>query len=486
MLHAMACSLVCMFNTRAMSSRNSLREALKVSPDNLPLLEMFAQACMVDSAYSEARGSYDHILHLDPANDTARLGIATILYEEQNYSEAIVRTEALLQENANNGNAWLLLSRIQFIEGSISEAKQSYQKAIQNDSQLVDSEFESRLFLNSPNIDVKESEPDRHPSQSSFAGDDFGSGAGFGQLDRDDDVSPHELWEGIGHIDAPKISFEDVGGMETVKEEIRMKIIYPLQNPDLFKAYGKKIGGGVLIYGPPGCGKTLISQATAGEIHAKFISVGIHEILNMWIGQSEKNMHEIFELARENSPCVLFFDEVDALAANRKDLQHSANRNLINQFLAEMDSTTGDNEGILVIGATNTPWHVDSAFRRPGRFDRILFVPPPDEEARQSIIEIMGKGKPIPELDARALAKKTPKFSGADLKAVFDTTIERSLAAAMKSNKIVPITTKDLVKSAKSIKPSTKQWFETAKNFALYSNQNGIYDDILDYLGIKK
>ena len=469
-----------------MSSRNSLREALKVSPDNLPLLEMFARACMVDSAYNEARGTFDQILQLDPANDAAKLGIATILYEEQNYSEAIVRTEALLHADAKNGKAWLLLSRIQFIESSIPEAKQSYQKAIQNDSQLVDSEFESRLFLNSPKIDVKEAEPDPTPSQSSFAGDDFGSGAGFGQLDPDEEISPHELWDGIGHIDAPKISFEDVGGMEAVKEEIRMKIIYPLQNPDLFKAYGKKIGGGVLIYGPPGCGKTLISQATAGEINAKFISVGIHEILSMWIGQSEKNMHEIFELARENSPCVLFFDEVDALAANRKDLQHSANRNLINQFLAEMDSTTGDNDGILVIGATNTPWHVDSAFRRPGRFDRILFVPPPDEEARQSIIEIMGKGKPIPELDARSLAKKTPKFSGADLKAVFDTTIERSLATAMKSNKIVPITTKDLVKSAKSIQPSTKQWFETAKNFALYSNQNGIYDDILDYLGIKK
>src|SRR6516225_11154040 len=139
--------------------------------------------------------------------------------------------------------------------------------------------------------------------------------------------------------------------MDDIKEEIRMKIIYPLENRALFSAYGKKPGGGVLLYGPPGCGKTLISKATAGEIQANFISVGIHQILDLYLGNSEKNLHQLFELARDNAPAILFFDEVDALAADRNDLRRSAGRTLINQFLAEMDGNVGTNDGLLILGA---------------------------------------------------------------------------------------------------------------------------------------
>ncbi len=274
--------------------------------------------------------------------------------------------------------------------------------------------------------------------------------------------------------------------MESLKEEIRMKIIYPLQHAELFKAYDKKIGGGVLLYGPPGVGKTLISKATAGEIQANFIALGLHQILDMWIGNSEKNMHEVFELARQNAPSILFFDEVDALAADRRDLRQSAGRNLINAFLSEMDGAESDNDGVLILGATNAPWHIDPAFRRPGRFDRTLFVPPPDEGGRAAIIEVMAQKKPIGELDPRALAKKTEGFSGADLKAVFDLATEEVLNAAMKTGKVIPLTTKDLIKAAGRHKATTKAWFESAKNYAMYSNQSGFYDDVLKHLGLMK
>ena len=265
-----------------------------------------------------------------------------------------------------------------------------------------------------------------------------------------------------------------------------MKIIYPLQHAELFKAYDKKVGGGVLLYGPPGCGKTLLSKATAGEIKANFLSIGIHQILDLYLGNSEKNLHALFETARQNKPAVLFFDEVDALAADRNDLKRSAGRTLINQFLAELDGNLGDNDGLLILGATNAPWHLDPAFRRPGRFDRILFVPPPDESARKSIIEVMAVGKPIASLDSGKVAAKTKDFSGADLKAVFDIAIERSLARAIKEERVVPISTADLIDSAKTVRPSTRAWFESAKNYALYANQGGFYDDILEYLGIKR
>jgi SpoVK/Ycf46/Vps4 family AAA+-type ATPase len=202
----------------------------------------------------------------------------------------------------------------------------------------------------------------------------------------------------------------------------------------------------------------------------------------MWIGQSERNLHAIFEEARANTPCVLFFDEVDALGASRSDMRRSAGRQLINQFLAELDGVKSTNEGVLVLGATNAPWHLDTAFRRPGRFDRVLFVPPPDAEARASILRIHCRGKPVQDPDYEGVAKKARDFSGADLKAVVDRAVEEKLREAMKEGTPKPLTTRDLAAAAAGIKPSTREWFATARNYALYSNQGGLYDDILKYL----
>lgn len=265
-----------------------------------------------------------------------------------------------------------------------------------------------------------------------------------------------------------------------------MKIIYPLQNRALFQAYGKRLGGGVLLYGPPGCGKTLISTATAGEIQANFISVGIHQVLDLYVGNSEKNLHQAFKLARDNAPAILFFDEVDALAADRKDFRESAIRTVINQFLAEMDGNIGSNEGILILGATNAPWHLDPAFRRPGRFDRVIFVPPPDEAAREAILQIVARNKPVKRLDLKAIARRTKDFSGADLRSLFDIATERALSRAMKEGRLIPLSTDDLLHACKSMNPSTRAWLENAKNYALYANQAGFYDDVLTFLGIRK
>jgi len=286
-------------------------------------------------------------------------------------------------------------------------------------------------------------------------------------------------------IERPTISFKDVGGMTKVKEQIQVKIIFPLTHADMYAAYGKKVGGGILMYGPPGCGKTHLARATAGEVQSKFMSIGINDVLDMWMGNSERNLHSLFDQARKSRPCVLFFDEVDALGASRSDMRQSAGRHLVNQFLAEMDGTQSNNEGVLVLGATNAPWHIDSAFRRPGRFDQVLFVPPPDAQARTETIRILLEGKPIQDVDYAQIAGKTNEFSGADLKAVIDRAIESKLQEAIKTGKPTPLTTKDLLASAKTVKPSTREWFATARNHALYSNQGGIYDDILEYLKLK-
>jgi SpoVK/Ycf46/Vps4 family AAA+-type ATPase len=314
---------------------------------------------------------------------------------------------------------------------------------------------------------------------------------------RKDDPAPKAAVVGpeIGHrdrkqpasrfvLERPTIAFADVGGLADLKAEISIKILQPARTPELFAAYGKKSGGGLLMYGPPGCGKTLLARATAGELQGRFLSVGIHDVLDMWLGSSERNLHALFEEARRNAPCVLFFDEVDALASKRSDHVSTTGRTVVNQFLAELDGSTASNEGVLVLGATNAPWHLDSAFRRPGRFDRVLFVPPPDEEARAAALAVHLAGKPQQKLDLAQVAKRTHGFSGADLKALVDLAIEDKLRDALKTGRPAPITTKDLCAGVKRIAPSTREWFASARNYALFANQGGAYDELVRYMNL--
>lgn len=467
-----------------MADIQSLKQALAFSPDNVPLLLMLGEAYLDQFSLDEARESYESVLRVDPANPQARVQIARLLDLEGRGSEAILRLEQVCGEFPNFAPAWMLRASFSLNENRAREAREYYDRAVTLDGSLKSDELLRRIRQAGGHRQLDETRDptpqragDRHAGaflDPEFEEDDF-----------DDDPYDDNDLE-IEFEQRPSIDFDRVGGMESVKEDIRMKILYPLENRELFEAYGKKAGGGVLLYGPPGCGKTLISRATAGEIRANFLSVGLHQILDMWIGKSEEKLHEIFEMARRQAPAVLFFDEVDALAADRKDMRTSAGRTLINQFLAELDSEASKNDGVLVLGATNAPWHLDSAFLRPGRFDRLIFVPPPDEPAREQIIKIMAEGKPVAGLDPHGLARKVKDFSGADLKAVFDQAIEGALSEAMRTGKIVPVTQKDLLRAAKNVKPSTLKWFESARNYALYANQSGFYDDILSYLGIQK
>jgi transitional endoplasmic reticulum ATPase len=465
---------------------DSLRQAISFSPDNVPLLLLLGEGCLDHFLFEEARQHFQSVLSRDAQNVGAQLGLARAAYQEGNLSEAVVRAETISEAHPLNGGVWRLLSRLAFIEGHVAQAREHYRRARDVEPAVRDEGLEKDLAEKQPPTLPPQGETNRPIPAGPEADDENTDRPSFDSEPKDKTPPPTLIPDLAVEFERPTVKFADVGGMSAVKEEIRMKIIYPLQNAELFRQYGKKTGGGVLLYGPPGCGKTLLSRATAGEIKATFLSIGIHQVLDMWLGNSEKNLHKIFELARQNTPAILFFDEVDALASDRASMKQSAGRNVINQFLAEMDGAIGSNEGILVLGATNAPWQVDSAFRRPGRFDRVLFVPPPDEDARASIIELMAHGKPVQKLDARALAKRTKDFSGADLKAVFDVATEEKLAIAMRENRLVPITTDDLLRAARSMQPSTKAWFESAKNYALYANQSGFYNDVLAFLGIKK
>ncbi len=436
---------------------NSLRDALQHSPENVPLRQHLADTLLSLGRGQEAEKEYRLALARSPESAAIKLGLATAFNYQQKNSEALVIVEDLIKDSNCPAKAHILYARLLLKAGDAERAVRQYKRAIEKDENAGDMELASRLGIG-------------------------------GSADRDVvDGKVRAAWEGdenesLAEIERPAVRFKDVGGMEALKEEIRLKIIHPLEHPELYKAYGKTVGGGILMYGPPGCGKTHLARATAGEINAGFIAVGINDVMDMWLGNSEKNLHRLFEQARRNKPCVLFFDEVDALAASRTDMRTSSARHLINQFLNELDGVQASNEGVLILAATNAPWHVDPAFRRPGRFDRILFVPPPDAPARSGILRIMLTGKPMADVDIDHVAKKTGDFSGADLKAVIDLTIENKLRDAMKTGVPAPITTKDLLTGAAAVRPSTKEWFSTARNYALYSNQGGTYDDILKYL----
>lgn len=428
-----------------------LREAVRFSPDNVPLRLHLAGLLLRTGRPGEAETEYREVLRLAPDHVDAKLGLSDAFFQNGKTGEALVVIESLLNQSGAPPKAFLLHARILAATGARDRAANAYRRAVEFDPSLSDQEFARALGIGAAAVPV--------------ANDSDGFGA-----------------EPIAGIERPAVTFADVGGMEELKEEIRLKILHPIRHAELYRAYGKKPGGGILMYGPPGCGKTHLARATAGELGAGFIAVGIEQVLELWIGSSERNLHAIFEQSRRTAPSVLFFDEVDALASRRSDHRQAAIRTVINQFLAEMDGVNTVNDGVLILGATNAPWLLDPAFRRPGRFDRVLFVPPPDAPARAAILRVLLRGKPVEGIDAEQIARRTSDFSGADLEALVDLAVEAKLGDAIRGGAPQPLRTNDLLAAAGRVRPSVDEWTATARNYALFANHGGAYDDVLAYL----
>jgi SpoVK/Ycf46/Vps4 family AAA+-type ATPase len=282
---------------------------------------------------------------------------------------------------------------------------------------------------------------------------------------------------------AKRITLDDIGGLEHVKTQLRTSFLGPLKNPEFTKAYNVSLRGGLLLWGPPGCGKTFLARALAGELNAQFLTVALHDVLDMWLGNSEKNVHSLFEQARRLAPCVLFFDEIDAIGMKRTQMSHSAGRGVITQLLNELDGVNSSNDGIFVLGATNAPWDVDSALRRPGRFDRTTLVLPPDEPARLAILQYQTRDLPLePNLNFANIAHDTELFSGADLALLCKSAAELAMTRAALHNAMSPLTADDFAEALRRIPPSTKAWFSVASNYATFANRDGEYDELQKFI----
>lgn len=291
----------------------------------------------------------------------------------------------------------------------------------------------------------------------------------------DDPLSQYE-------IERPTIRLADVGGMDHVKKRLDLAFLTPMRNPQLRQAFGKSLRGGLLLYGPPGCGKTFLARALAGELGARFASVSLADVLDMWIGGSERNVQSLFQAARRSAPCVLFLDEIDALGQKRSQMRGSAQRGSVNQLLTELDGVSSDNDGVFVLAATNAPWDVDPALRRPGRLDRMVLVLPPDAPAREAILRYHLTRRPVAGVDLAKLVRATEHFSGADLAHVVETAAESALAGSVSSGQIQPITMRELNVALKEVRPSTGAWFGVARNVAEFGNDHGEYDELIAYL----
>ena len=253
-----------------------------------------------------------------------------------------------------------------------------------------------------------------------------------------------------------EVTFDDIVGLETVKEQVKTKILYPMKHPDVARSFGLGAGGGILLFGPPGNGKTHIVRAIANEVKATFIVVNPSQLVSQWFGVFEQNIHDLFEAARSLSPTIIFFDEIDALAPKRSSSNSSVMRRAVPQILAEMDGFSAKgNSSLLIIAATNVPWNLDEALLRPGRFDEKIFIPPPDQPSRARLFEIgISKVRHEAGIDFGMLSSLTQGYSAADISYICRKAAEIAFRDAVETGNIRELSAEDLLASLKVTKPS--------------------------------
>jgi transitional endoplasmic reticulum ATPase len=275
-------------------------------------------------------------------------------------------------------------------------------------------------------------------------------------------VEPSAMREVL--VEIPKVKWEDIGGLEEVKQQLREMVEWPLKNPEAFKRLGIQPPKGILLYGPPGCGKTLIAKAVANESGVNFISVKGPEVLSMFVGESERKIREIFRRAKQVAPSIIFLDEIDALAPRRGTYTGThVTETVVSQLLTEI-SGIEELKGVVIIAATNRPDLVDPALLRPGRIDRFVLIPPPDEKARLQILKVHTKNTPLAkDVDLNEIAKRTEGFSGADLEALVRESVMNALREDINAKEVKM---KHFEETLKKMTPSlSKEIIEYYKNF---------------------
>jgi len=412
-----------------------------------------------------------------PDDVPLRVHLATMLMNAGLRDEAVRHVGAILQRDPGNAAALALLQ----VHASSASQDQAPQPDVAPGQDQAPHQSQVPHQGQAPGQDLA-SDPEQAPGFDWSQAESDVQGLLPPMFVSDDPAADDDPAARAFDVEQTGLRLADVAGMTEVKQRLEAAFLAPMRNPELRRLYGKSLRGGLLLYGPPGCGKTFIARATAGELGAQFMSVSFADVIDMFVGQSERNIHELFSIARRSAPCVLFLDEVDALGQKRSQLRNTPMRSAVNQLLLELDDVTAGNDGVFLLAATNHPWDVDSALRRPGRFDRTLLVLPPDRAAREAVFRFHLRERPVGGVNLARLAELTEGYSGADIAHICETSAEHALLDSVQQGTPRLIAQADLERAVSEVKPSLGPWFETARNVALFANEGGTYDDLAAYL----
>jgi SpoVK/Ycf46/Vps4 family AAA+-type ATPase len=415
-----------------------------------------------------------------PEDLALRMHLASLLLGAGHRDEAVAHLGAVLQADPGNGQALGLLVSVQ-PGAAATPAPEASIPAAAPDPAKADP-ADAPASPEPPEFNWAEAEAElRDVLPPMFVTRDGGA-------EQTQAARPRDATAETAAFDAENtgLRLADVAGLADVKARLEAAFLAPMRNPELRKLYGKSLRGGLLLYGPPGCGKTFIARAVAGELGARFMAISFADVVDMYIGSSERNIKEIFDTARQNAPCVVFLDEIDAIGQKRSQLRSTPMRSTVNQLLLELDDVTGANEGVFVLAATNHPWDVDSALRRPGRLDRTLLVLPPDEQAREAVFRYHLRSRPVAGIQLASLAARTDGFSAADIAHICESAAELALLDSARTGQVRMIGQDDLLAALSQVRPSLGPWFDSARNVALFANEGGSYDDLAAYLRHRK
>ncbi|WP_285030337.1 ATP-binding protein [Mycolicibacterium sp. lyk4-40-TYG-92] len=405
----------------------------------------------------------DGAVRADPANRALRLHLVDLLLDDRQHAAALGHCEVLLQQSPDDTDA---LQRK-------TQALSQFGLPPADPPAAAPAAPAAAPPATPPAAPPPPSPaPPSPPHESAWA---------TTEDDGDDVISASDLID----IVRPELTLADVAGMEDVKERLRMGFLEPMRNEELRRSFGHTLRSSLLLWGPPGCGKTFLAKSLAGELGLYFIHVGIADILDKWLGNSERNIKNVFDEARQLRPTVLFIDELDALGHKRAQTS-SYIRSIVNQLLLELDGAASDNEGLLVLGATNQVWDVDPALLRPGRFDRKVLVLPPDQPARQAILAHHLRRSPTGPLDLARIAARTDGYSGADLAGLCRRAVEFALHESVRRGTTQPVTQSHLDAALRDTPPTTGSWFSLAQNYVAFAENREEFSELEQYLNGRK
>lgn len=428
-------------------------------------------ALFEESKFDEAIKEYNEALKIDDKYADAYFNRALTERVTNDFEGAKKDLEMVLTLQPKSADAPLLIGDIAENANDLLGARYWYEKSLANNPDYT--EAKNRL---------------EHIDSLIHVDSDFTGKKGTQQVE----VKKQEQKEVIEEGQIKKVAFfksdvrfDDVIGLEKIKRYLQDNVVLAIKKPDLFKKYGKKLGVGLLLYGPPGTGKTYVVRAIAGEADANVIIARINQIVDMYTGNTEKNLHAIFDQARKNTPCIIFFDELDALGVKRGGDEpggggsSSALRLAVNQFLVEMSGVEANPEGIFVIGATNNPWEIDPALKRSGRFGDSVYIRPPNYTARKGLFKYYTRNKPVGQLNFGRLARATMGYSPADIERIADKAAMLPLLHEHEHNMSREYTMKDVLSILKDKDysgSSLDEWYAMVKKDVITKTETQTID----------